>query len=766
MSVHYSKIHDVDVPVTDLDDREDDYNTDLRQPFDPLEGLDYEETLPVEQEQQEQGPGFFGYIKQAFTPTPEPTGLDWWKTKLRPAEERIRGAFGMEERESETPPTGVQWWASKVRNAGRSLRSTESYEMQDLGSESSDNTINDRILGQESGPLRNKKTITSLLILATMAMTLLFLFFNENPFAFQDGSQSPILKTILSNSTHDFHPTTIVISLDGFHPHYINPKLTPSLHNMMLHEFGAPYMTPSFPSSTFPNHWTLVTGLYPSEHGIVGNTFYDPVLDKQFVNTNPKVGGLDPDFWTGGEPIWATAKRQGVNSAIHMWPGSEVPGVGIGNGPLHVDRYNGSEKLSSKVGRVMTWLDTPKISERPELILTYVPTIDLFGHKYGIAGKELEEALTYVDDFVDLLQHELKNRNLQDIANVIIVSDHGMAPTDNERLLYLDDILDLNKIEHIDGWPLFGLRPYEKYSVDEIMKELKVNLETEKHKDHFTIYKVEDLPLEWNFGGSLDEHKFNYRLAPLWIVPQVGYSVTTHKQMKDNGYEYKPKGVHGYNNTELLMRAVFLGQGPYFDQQLMESKRIKPFANTEVYNLICDSLGLLPAPNNGTFVTDRTTQDNSFTKLLSSSNSLPQGWMDLLEYPNVPFKVDHVVNDATYDLLWKKPQRKKPQTVEVSTNTDPLASLDKQSTLASISQHIPKPTDWTNQPAPTTSTESSPEVVDSPESGDDDKHSGQFGWLGKIGELLEDLTDDIGDFVGDVAGQIGDAIGSIFDGNQ
>ena len=107
----------------------------------------------------------------------------------------------------------------------------------------------------------------------------------------------------------------------------------------------------------------------------------------------------------------------------------------------------------------MGWIDRESIETRPELILTYVPTIDQFGHKYGISGQNLTEALTYVDNFIDLMQQEIHKRNLDEIVNMIIVSDHGMAPTSNDRLLYLDDLVDLDKIEHIDGWPLFGLRP-------------------------------------------------------------------------------------------------------------------------------------------------------------------------------------------------------------------------------------------------------------------------------------------------------------------
>mmetsp|Transcript_6737 Transcript_6737/g.6642 ORF Transcript_6737/g.6642 Transcript_6737/m.6642 type:complete len:591 (-) Transcript_6737:46-1818(-) len=575
-------------------------------------------------------------------------------------------------------------------------------------------------------------------------MIIAFSFSRKNKDSFTNSKSNN--KRILSNSTHEFYPTTLVISLDGFHPHYINPHLTPTLHEMMLNDYGAPYMIPSFPSSTFPNHWTLVTGLYPSEHGIVGNTFYDPILDKQFVNTDPKQGGLDPDFWQGGEPIWSTAFKQGVNSAIHMWPGSEVSGVGIGGGPLDVDKYNGSEVLSSKVNRVMNWLDREEIELRPELILTYVPTIDQFGHKFGINGSDLKSALTYVDDFVDLMQMELMKRNLKDIVNLIIVSDHGMAPTSNNRLLYLDDVIDLKMVQHVDGWPLFGLRPSSEFSTDDIQNEIMKNIENidPNLRDHYRILRTEGMPVEWQFGGKEFDHKFNYRLAPIWIIPDVGYAITTKKQMEDNNFDYRPKGVHGYNNTELLMRALFLGSGPYFREKLPESDynyKIKPFPNTEVYNLICDTLDLIPAPNNGTSPKDLVSP------LLSSSNLLPYDWTDNLQYPDLPFEVEHVVEDATYDLLWKKPTRERPTSISISTNMHPYESLVSEESLFSSMdiEKVPKPTDLFDS-EPTQS----------------DKGNSHNLWeeiddklediLDKIGESFQDTIDKVDDWIDDALG--------------
>jgi len=690
MSVNYR--HQVDVPVTDIDDPEDDTIFAQENPIhdDFLSSLDYE--------QPDRHEGLVAKFTSYFKHKPTRTN-DY---EMLPHKDQSP--------EVNTPPElpdqlpyGIPHDFSQYKMSSRNV----------------------------------KRTLFVITVVIVGAMVLNWVY---KPF--ETVAATTAAMTILSNSTHDFLPTTIMVSLDGFHPHYISAHRTPTLHNMVVNGYGAPYMIPSFPSSTFPNHWTLITGLYPCEHGIVGNTFYDPVLKKQFINTNPKIGGLDPDFWRGGEPIWTTAKNQGVKAAVHMWPGSEVPGIGP---ETDIDRYNGSEPLSSKVDKVMRWIDRKNIDERPQLILTYVPTIDLYGHKFGISGPNMTQALEYTDNFVDLLQKEIASRNLNDIVNLVIVSDHGMAPTSNDRLIYLDDLVDMTKIEHIDGWPLFGLRPLPSYSVDEIYDEIKQNLAMSQLSENYNLYKVEDVPVEFQFGGKLSDHKFNYRLAPIWIFPKVGYSVTTYKQMEDLGGDYRPKGVHGYNNTELLMRAIFLADGPYFRQRF-KTKKVEPFPNTEVYNILCDSLKIKPSVNNGT---------GYFLGLGSK-------WVDDLVYPDLPYEVQHLVENATYDEMWR-PGAIQGIASPIPTNEHPQESLlQDEGTLSSLeSQKLPKPTDF--------------EYYNNHNEGDPENKPGEHNQGGTESEdtlgdhvsgLFDGIFEEVGDLIDDAKHIIGDgfnAIGNWFD---
>lgn len=553
------------------------------------------------------------------------------------------------------------------------------------------------------------------------------------------------IKQVFSNGTSEFYPTTILISLDGFHPHYISSKLTPTLAEFLQKGYGPPYMIPSFPSSTFPNHWTMATGLYPQYHGIVGNTFYDPETKRKFINKVPKES-LDPVFW-GGEPIWSTAEHQGVRSAIHMYPGSEVK-FEDGN-PTEVDKFNSTEKLEKKSERIFGWLDRD-LSTRPELIIGYVPTIDTLGHRNGIKGEELKKGLKYVDSFIKNITDGIKERNATEIINLVVVSDHGMAPTSNKRLIYLDDLVNSTKIQQIDGWPLFGLRPLPEFTAQEIYEELKASY---KGKDsHYSIYLREELPREWNFGGPYRSRYYD-RIAPVWVIPEVGYSITTHDDMERKKGDYSPKGVHGYNNTEVLMRAIFLGSGPYFKSRSQNdaSFKVRPFQNTEVYNILCDTLNLSPSINNGS------------SSIFTQANVLAGDWKDDLSYPNVGFDIGGILKEeSTYDQLFGGDKHKAANSIEATPQdkTEP-SSAKPIETFASgepkdhkTEKEKDKENTKTEQHKTKTDAEDEQKTktVDGPE--ESGKHKGFFE---SIGEDLEELGEDIKEGFEDITEDIEDA---------
>ncbi|KAK2000432.1 type I phosphodiesterase/nucleotide pyrophosphatase [Colletotrichum falcatum] len=403
---------------------------------------------------------------------------------------------------------------------------------------------------------------------------------------------------LVSNGTALFAPTTIIISLDGFRADFLQRGITPRLNAFVKEGVSPKYMLPAFPSVTFPNHYTLATGLHPESHGIVGNTFWDPDMQAEFYYTDPG-RSLDPKWWKG-EPFWVTAERQGIRSAVHMWPGSEARILDVE--PTFLDRFNGKEALDNKVSRILEFLDKPGMEDktakvedmRPQLIAAYVPNVDADGHRYGPNSTEIRVTIEATDAMMDKIFLGLEQRNLTGIVNVIVVSDHGMATTDTSRLLQLEDLVDTSKIEHTDGWPLYGLRPKNPDDLQGLFDGLA---EKAKTNPNFDVYLRDvDMPERYHFSN-------NKRIAPLWIVPKAGWAIVTKeeldvaKALKD-GSVYSPRGLHGYDHEHPLMRAIFIARGPAFPHP--PNSEIDVFQNINVYNILCDSVGLIPEPNNGT----------------------------------------------------------------------------------------------------------------------------------------------------------------------
>ena len=309
---------------------------------------------------------------------------------------------------------------------------------------------------------------------------------------------------------------------------------------------------------------------------------------------------MQPEWWEGAEPLWVTAEKAGVRAAVHMWPGSEahIQGVEVS----HVDAFNAHEKLPRKVDRILSWLDLPD-SERPQFIAAYVPDIDADGHLYGPNSTYIRSTIAQVDGMISSLLSGLDARNLTHIVNVVVVSDHGMATTSTSRLIQFEDLLDPALIEHVDGWPLYGLRPFNSTPahLQDLYTTLLAKSLSAQYQDSFAVY-LRDTTMPFRFHFS--QHA---RIAPLWLVPAVGWAIVRKHEFdvasaRDSGEVYHPRGLHGYDNQEPLMRAIFIARGPAFlsPTTMKGGRRVPAFANTEVYGLLCESLGMEARANNGT----------------------------------------------------------------------------------------------------------------------------------------------------------------------
>ena len=406
------------------------------------------------------------------------------------------------------------------------------------------------------------------LISVTIVMSLCLLTLGAYKMSEDSRKRRKGTTAIMSNGTSKFAPTTILISLDGFRADFLNRGLTPTLNSFVAEGVSPRYMLPSFPSVTFPNHYTIITGLYPESHGIVSNSFWDPDLKEEFFYTDP-ARSMQPKWWSEGEPLWVTAAKQNVKSAIHMWPGSEAH---IQLEPAFLDKFNGTEVLSRKVDRVLEFIDLPSEHDpavatitktRPQFIAFYVPNVDADGHLHGPNSTEIRTTISNVDTMLGDLFAALEKRNLTDIVNVVVVSDHGMASTSIDRLIQLDDLVDLSLIEHIDGWPLHGLRPKDQKDLRQLYDQLTAA--SAKNPNFHVYLRDENMPERYHFTN-------NKRIAPLWIVPKTGWAILEKRKFniqeaKNIGRIYQPRGLHGYDHEHPLMRAIFIARGPAFPHQ-------------------------------------------------------------------------------------------------------------------------------------------------------------------------------------------------------
>ncbi|KAH9047678.1 Phosphodiest-domain-containing protein [Lactarius hengduanensis] len=410
-------------------------------------------------------------------------------------------------------------------------------------------------------------------------------------------------QTLRSNGTQNFKRTVLLVSIDGLRADYLDRGLTPHLLDVSKKGLRAKFMKPVFPTLTFPNHWTLMTGLYAESHGIVANNFWDAETDSEFHYNNIS-SCWEPHWWLG-EPMWETAKKAGLITANLMWPGPAQTLSGAS--PTYFVPWANKVSLDIKLAQILDWIDLP-LSERPQLILTYEPSLDQAGHAKGPYSREVNETLRYVDGFVRDLHDSLVARNLTEIVDVIFVSDHGMTDTSHPELVYIDDLLGENgwkAVKHEDGWPSMGLHFDPSANASHYLDVLLTAAEDNSEK--FDVYTPQTMPERYHFAHSS-------RIAPVYVVPKMGYVLTTRAE-GDVGLS---KGNHGYDNNDPTMSAVFVAHGPFsstakiaHDKQSSSYRlrgRSNPnkgwhstsddtyvmdgFQNVEIYNLVMKLLGI------------------------------------------------------------------------------------------------------------------------------------------------------------------------------
>lgn len=372
-----------------------------------------------------------------------------------------------------------------------------------------------------------------------------------------------------SNSSYSLPPKLLLVSFDGFRADYLQNYEFPHLQNFIKEGVLVEHVNNVFITKTFPNHYSIVTGLYEESHGIVANSMYDVITKKHFSDFDDK----DPFWWNEAVPIWVTNQLQeNRSSAAAMWPGTDVPIHNIT--PSYFMNYSSSVSFKERLNNITMWLSN---SNPPVTFATlYWEEPDASGHKYGPEDKEnMHRVLKGIDDLIGELVHKLKVLGLWESLNVIITSDHGMTQCSKDRLINLDLCIDHYKYILIDLSPVAAVLP--KINRTEVYNKLK------NCSSHMNVYLKEDIPARFHY-------QHNERIQPIILVADEGWTIVQNKS--------SPKlGDHGYDNSLPTMHPFLAARGPAFHKGYKHST----VNIVDIYPMMCHILGLKPHPNNGTF---------------------------------------------------------------------------------------------------------------------------------------------------------------------
>lgn len=361
----------------------------------------------------------------------------------------------------------------------------------------------------------------------------------------------------------------VLVSMDGFRWDYAKQFKLQNLKKIAAEGVHAKSMKPSYPSKTFPNHYSIVTGLYPDHHGIINNVFYDAALNESFsLSSDAKT---DSRYY-GGNPIWNLAEQQGVKTASFFWPGSDIDK----RNPSYFKKYDSKIPYGARIDTVLKWLQLPE-KQRPHLVTLYFDEPDHTGHNFGPLSAETKKAVIKMDSIMGALSHRLDQLEIGKKINLIIVSDHGMANISNDKKVA---VLDYLKPEWL-GYkavvnPIMSLQA-KAGCQDSIAKALK-------KVPYIKFWKSTEVPKRLHYGTNPRVHDFV-------IEAKKGYSLVSKESQNIKG------GTHGYDNNEKDMHAIFYAKGPAFKVD----KTVKTFQNVSVYPLIAHILGLQIGEIDGKF---------------------------------------------------------------------------------------------------------------------------------------------------------------------
>lgn len=400
-------------------------------------------------------------------------------------------------------------------------------------------------------------------------LSVCFTFFFLSLFS-QDTVQQ-IVPGRKNSPAHYTKPYVILISADGFRYDYADKYNAKNLLRLRAEGVQAKSMIPSFPSVTFPNHYSVATGMYPSHHGLVYNQFYDRNKKASYTMSDRKA--VEDGSWYGGIPLWVLAEQQGMVSASYHFVGTEAPIQNIL--PTYWYRFSDAKNVDYRIQKLIDWLKLP-IEVRPHLITFYLSDADHAGHLYGPDSKQTEEAVQYIDAAIGKLTEAVSKLNLP--VNFIFLSDHGMAAVDTTADIVVSSMIDTSRFIMRGGSTSFHLYAKNPEDIQPAYEALR------KKENGYKVFLRENIPAKWHFNKS--EDRFD-RIGDIFIAPVfpkvLSYWSSSRKRIVSSEI-----GAHGYDPAIKEMHASFYAWGPQFKKGIS----IGSFENVHVYPLVCRLLGL------------------------------------------------------------------------------------------------------------------------------------------------------------------------------
>lgn len=368
-----------------------------------------------------------------------------------------------------------------------------------------------------------------------------------------------------NSAAQEKKPYVIMISIDGCRYDYIDKYGAVNLQRLSAKGVRAASMQPSFPSLTFPNHYTLVTGLYPSHHGLVDNSFYDCQRNQVYKINDRKA--VQDSSWYHGNPLWVLAEKQQMVSASYFWVGSESNIQDAA--PTYSFTYNEKVSIDRRIQQVVEWLQLPE-DQRPHLITFYFPEVDHAGHFTGPGSDSTRNRVRFVDASIGRMEAAVAKLKLP--VNFIVVSDHGMIAADTAHRIMTDGFYKGDSLLALPSAQKLMYYGSNKKQLDSLYDFLKA------HEQHYTVYRKMQTPMRWHYG---QDDRYN-RIGDVIALADAGYI------FGDSKVRYSVIGNHGYDNRTPEMQAIFMAWGPAFKSGL----KIPAFANVNVYPLVAHILGL------------------------------------------------------------------------------------------------------------------------------------------------------------------------------